>query len=112
MTTSYKNALAEVNCILNITSEEVRNKIPKSFLEFIKENMSKDYIFTFNKKEPLAKQPLMRETKAIISLIYRSYLCSPSQCKRYKIDDIIELKKQQLKLKKMYNYENLFSKKK
>lgn len=64
-----------------------------------------------NHELPLKEQLLKRETKAIISLIYRSYLCSADESKKYKIDDEIELKKYQLELNRKYSYENLFQKK-
>ena len=112
MTTEYKNALAEVDYILGITSKELLKKIPKPFLDFIKEQKTNNYQFTLNEELPLTKQPLKAETKAILSLIYRNFLCSREQSRKSKIDDIIELKKQQLELDEMYNYENLFKKNK
>lgn len=112
MTVEYQNALAEVDYILSITSEDIIKKIPKSLLDFIKTQKTKNYQFSLNDELSLVEQPLKKETRAIISLIYRSYLCSPNQSRKYKIDDIIELKKQQLKLDELYNYENLFKKNK
>lgn len=112
MTVEYKNALAEVDYILGITSEEIIKKIPKSLLDFIKAQKTKNYQFSLNDELSLVEQPLKKETRAIISLIYRSYLCSSEQSKKNKIDDIIELKKHQLKLDEMYSYENVFKKNK
>ncbi len=110
MTVEYQNALAEVEYILNITSEKITKKIPKSLLDFINKNKAENYKFYLNEELSLAEQPLRKETRAILSLIYRSYLCSPNQSKKYKIDDIIALKEQQLKLKATYNYDNIFKK--
>lgn len=112
MTVEYQNALAEVDYILGITSDDIIKKIPKSLLEFIKKQKTKNYQISLNDELSLDEQPLKKETRAIISLIYRSYLCSPNQSRKYKIDDIIELKKQQLELDEMYSYENLFKKSK
>lgn len=112
MTIEYQNALAEVDYILGITSEELLKKIPKSLLDFIKKQKNSNYQFTINEELSLAEQPLKKETKAIISLIYRSFLCSPEQSRKNKIDDLIELKKQQLKLDEIYSYDNLFKKNK
>ena len=111
MTIEYQNALAEVDYILSITSEELLKKIPKSLLDFIKKQKNNFYQFTINEELSLAEQPLKKETRAIISLIYRNYLCTTEQSKKYKIDDIIALKKQQLGLEKGYRNENLFQKK-
>lgn len=106
----YKDALAEVDYILNLVSEDMLKKIPNSFLNFIKKQKTQNYQLTIKDKIPLTEQSLKRETKAIISLIYRSYLCSADESKRYKMDDKIELKKQQLKLDEKYKYENIFKK--
>ena len=112
MKIEYQDALAEVDYILGITSEDIIKKIPKSLLEFIKKQKTKNYHFTINDELSLVEQPLRKETRAIISLIYRTYLCSPEQSKKYKIDDIIELKKRQKELEELYSYNNLFKKKK
>ena len=108
MTVEYQNALAEVEYILSIASDDIKKKIPKSFFDFIKKQKTKDYQISLNDELSLVEQPLRKETKAIISLIYRSYLCSDNQKRKYKIDDIIELKNQQIKIEKMYSYEKLF----
>lgn len=110
MTVEYQNALAEVDYILGITSEELLKKIPKSLLDFIKKHKTENYQIYLNEELSLAEQSLKKETRAILSLIYRSYLCSPNQSKKYKIDDIIALKEQQLKLKATYNYDNILKK--
>ena len=110
MTIQYQNALAEVDYILNITSEKIIKKIPKTLLDFIKKNKAEDYQFYLNEELSLVEQPLRKETRAILSLIYRNYLCSPDQRKKYEIDDIIELREQQIKLQEMYSYENIFKK--
>ena len=110
MTLEYKNSLAEVDYILSISSEEILRKIPKSLLKFIKEQKNDDYNFFVNEELPLVEQSLRKETRAILSLIYRSYLCSPEQKRKNKIDDIIELKKSQKNLDDMYSYDNLFKK--
>lgn len=110
MTIEYKNALSEVDAILNLLSEDMKNKISQSFLKFIEENKSQAYIPHFNIDLPLNEQKLMKETKIILSLIYRSYLCDIETSRKLKIDDIIEIKTKQIELNEKYSYENLFKK--
>lgn len=110
MTIEYQEAFAEVDYILGITSEELLKKIPKSLLDFIKKNKKKDYKFCINKELSLANQSLKKETKAIISLIYRNYFCSPEQSKKYKLNDLIELEEEKKRLKEKYDPNNLFKK--
>lgn len=111
MTVEYQNALAEVDKILKLMPEDLLCKISKSFLNFIEEKKSKSYVTNLDLELPLNKQNLLKETRIILSLIYRSYLCDSRQSRKLEIDDIIELKTNQLELKEKYNYENLFKKK-
>ena len=108
MTDEYKNALSEVDAVLDLLSEDMKNKIPKSFLEFVKENKSQTYSPNFDIDLPLSEQKLMQETKSILSIIYRNYLCNEETRRKLEIDDIIETKKKQVELNKKYSYENLF----
>ena len=69
----YRNSLKEVYDVLENTDVELVNKIPNKFLNFIKENMNVNYITHINPNVEISKQPLLKETEAILSLIYRSY---------------------------------------
>ena len=70
---NYKNALKEVYDILDNTDEELVLKIPKNFLEFVKENMNKEYISNIDYNVEIDKQNLLPETEAILAQIYNSY---------------------------------------
>ena len=110
MTIEYQNALAEVEAILKLMPKDMLNKIPNSFLNFIEQKKSKSYIPNLNMELSLNEQILLNETRAILSLIYRSYLCNTEEKRKPKIDDSIELAKKQIELNKKYSYENLFKK--
>ena len=69
----YKNSFKEVYDILENTEEDLLSKIPNSFMNFIKNNMNVDYKTSINLNETIDKQHLLKETEAILSLIYRSY---------------------------------------
>lgn len=70
---NYKNALKEVYDILQNTDEELIQKIPQKFLNFVKENMNQEYISNIDYNAEIDKQKLLPETEAILSLIYKSY---------------------------------------
>lgn len=110
MTTTYKNALAEVDTILKLMSKNLLNKIPNLFLNFIEQKKSKSYITNLNFEKSLNEQNLLKETRTILSLIYRSYLCDDKTRKKLTITDNIELKRKQNENNKKYAYENLFNK--
>ncbi len=81
MKLEYKKALFEVYKILENTDKETREKIPKRFINFIKENMDENHEFKLEEKKELINQNLMLETKQIIALIYRDYLCDEKERK-------------------------------
>lgn len=110
MNIEYRNALKEVDVVLNLLSEDMKNKIPQSFLKFIEENKSDEYTPYLDMNLSLSKQKLMKVTMVILSLVYRDYLCSSSQKRRLEIEDIVELKKNEMELNSKYSYDNLFKK--
>ena len=99
----YQNALAEVSTILPLLPKDLLEKIPKSLLNFIEQKRSKSYMLDVNLEKTLSEQNLLKETRIILSLLYRSYLCDPEQSRKLKIEDEIEVNKK-------YSYENLFKK--
>jgi hypothetical protein len=50
-------------------------KIPKDIINVIRKNRIKNYDVNINPYVPLNKQELKEETKAILSLLYRKFLC-------------------------------------
>ena len=110
MMDEYKNALSEVNAVLNLSSEDIKNKISQSFFKFVNKNKSETYRPDFDMDLPLEEQKLMKETKVILSLIYRNYLCDENTKRKLEIDDIIEIRTKQMELEQKYSYENLFKK--
>ena len=71
----YK-AAKEFNCILENSSNEVVEKIPKKFRNFLKSIEDKDYIFNYDKTKKLNDQNLKSETRDIIAMVYRKYICN------------------------------------
>ena len=69
----YKNAFKEVYEILQNTQEELIQKIPSKFIDFLQNNMNKDYPTNINSNVTIDKQSILPETEDILSLIYRSY---------------------------------------
>ncbi len=66
-------AYKEVFDILEHLDKKLYEKIPNKFIEFIKTNMDKEYIPKINYNKSIVNQPLMKETKVVLSLIYRNY---------------------------------------
>ena len=107
MEEKYTKAFKEVYIILNKVSKEEYNKIPKSFLNFIEENMHKDYTpqIYFNE---YFEETVLEETLLLLALIYRDYIISKEER-----ETLIKNEEKQLKeLEESYSVENLFKKKK
>ncbi len=76
MTEAYKEAFTEVNEILKYLNKDLLKKIPKEFIDNIKENMSTTYISKYDNTKGINEQNLKQETRAILSVIYRDYICN------------------------------------
>ena len=70
---NYRNAFKEVYEILKNTDEKLLEKIPESFSKFIADNMNKNFKTNVKFDEPIDRQDILKETEAILALIYRSY---------------------------------------
>ena len=107
MDEKYSKAFKEVYIILNKSSKEELNKIPKSFVEFIEKNMDTDYNPQINFNENF-ENSVLEETLLILALIYRDYLIPEEERKIL----IQEEEKQLEELKESYSVEKLFKKRK
>lgn len=105
----YANSFMEVYCILQNTEKELVNKIPLKFVNFLKHNMNSNYMPNIKTNIPIDKQNILKETEAILSLIYRSYWTTDEEKKKFAISDkktCIDneiLKKENYKGKDIYN---------
>lgn len=90
---TYPNALKEVSDILENTDEELLNRLPENFIEFIHENMNKFYKSNIDFNVDIDKQNLLYETSAILSLIYRSYWATDEEKKYLAEKDLVKQSK-------------------
>lgn len=74
MDQNYEMALSEVDEILNYTDEELVKKIPIQLRILISNNKNKEYKPNIDRTRPISEQELLKETKAILSLLFRSLL--------------------------------------
>ena len=109
MKREYEEAFVEVDEILKIMPIELSSKIPAKLRKTISENKAKDY--TIKIQEPLEKQPLKKETRVILGLIYRDFLCMPEERERLQLKDSEELKKIEQEMKEQYDVDRMFEKK-
>ena len=111
MTVAYKEALVELLEILKYTDQEDVNKIPKKLLVFFRKNASTTYKFKIDENVEIKNLKLKKETKGLLTMIYRNYWCSAEE--RTKYDKLLQnnQKKFDDALREKYNPDKIFEKK-
>lgn len=104
----YRNSFKEVYDILQNTEDELIEKIPNTFINFIKENMNVDYKTNIRKDIEIDKQKLLKETEAILSLIYRSYWANNEEKKEFAIKDEQEHNENEKRKKEEYQGKDIY----
>ena len=98
----------DISIIIKMMPEEMRNKLSKKFIEFIENNKSTNYNSNINPEIPLKEQELRQETKEMLGIIYRDYLCSKEERARLIREEKIELEHIEEEKRKQYDPNNIF----
>ena len=111
MTNNLKQAMYEVNIILDNTDKNLIKRIPQKILKTIKEKAKKEKEFVYDKNKKLKDQEITDLTRGIIALIYKDYFCNQEQ--RNKYNNYYLKTKEQLELEKnkKYSVDKIFQKK-
>ena len=110
MNDNYPKAYKEVYEVLKYIPEEDFNKLPKDLIDTIENNMDKDYEYIIQDSVEFEEQPMLRETKAILAVIYRDYWADEIQKERIINKQKCDIQKEEEEKKKIYDYNNLFPK--
>lgn len=126
-----KLAFAETYDIIKHSNKEIQNKIPSRFINILDRFKKSNYISEFDYSKNLENQNITYETKIILGIIYRDYLCDnrrkeelmryesqlleqieKEKQKKYSSDDLFKNKKysNEIQAMQVYKEENLFSK--
>ena len=108
MTIEYKQSLSELNKILHYMDGSYFNKLPEKFIKFVENNMDKDYRPNISENIPISEQEVKKDTKVLLSLLYRNYWCDEEEKERLKQEDIIKKIKYEKELREKYNPDNIF----
>lgn len=110
VTKELSEAAVEFNCILDNLSQDVLNKIPIKFIDFMKNIASTTYKFEYDITKKLNEQNLKPETRGLISLVYSDYICDNKEKEEYinKCQNYLKIKEEVAREK--YNSNNLFKK--
>ena len=110
MKEEYKKAFSEIEQIIELMPKGLQNKIPSKFKNII--SSEKSQMYKPNIKEPFEECEIMYETKIILSVIYRDFLCSESERAEIKLRDSQKLKEYEDDLRKKYNPDYIFKNRK
>ena len=105
----YMDAFSEVDAIIKIMPSNLVNKIPLKLQQLINEYKNDKYKPLI--EEPIENYELMDESKIILSLIYRDFLCSNEEKEILKIRDSEKLKEEEQQLREKYNPDDIFKNK-
>ena len=83
VTKELSEVAVEFNRILEYTSEDLKNKIPKKFLDFLQSIQSETYKFEYDKTKKLDEQKLKPKTRGLIALVYQDYICNDAEKEEY-----------------------------
>lgn len=112
MTLEYKQSLTELNMIIHYMDIEYLKKIPEKFIDFIVENMDSNYAPNISKNIPLNEQVLKKDTKVLLSLLYRMYWCDNETKKELIKNDLISKEIYEKEQREKYNPNDIFKNKK
>lgn len=106
MREEYLKAFSEVEQIIKLMPESLQKKIPDRFKNIISTEKLQAYIS--NIKEPFEKCNIMEETKIVLAVIYRDFLCGEEEKKEIKLKDSQKLMEYEEELREKYNTDNIF----
>lgn len=101
---AYKIAFSEVFFLINKMQEENKNKISKNFISFLENNKDNSYVVP-NNISLNNPDSLKRETKIVLSIIYRNYFISEEEKEKKEKED-------KKIINEIYSYDNIFKDKK
>ena len=80
--TDLEHAFSEVYQILLYTPNSIQMMIPLRFMKLLRENMDSTWRSNVDFSKNLSDMDLLRDTRVLLSLIYRDFLCSPEERKK------------------------------
>ncbi len=104
-------AITEILEILKNVDNDLIEKLPQKFKDFLQENKSETYNPEFDCMKDLKDLKLKEETKNLLGIMYMNYWSEPEERKEYvKLLNENQIK-YNLEIEQKYNPDNLFKKK-
>ncbi len=104
----YHKAFKELSEIIKFFPKNEYRKIPKSFIDFIEENMDNSYEYMVEHIDDFQNQEMLDETKILLSIVYRDFIASKEEKKQIIKMEKNELLQEEKRIREKYNPDNLF----
>ena len=83
-----KQSFSDISIIIKMMSPYMQSRISNKFIQFIEENKDPSYHSSIDVTQPLENQNLSHNTKVLLALIYRDFLCSKTERKNFILKQI------------------------
>ena len=104
----YKKIYRELYEVIDILSENEKDKISTELIDNIRQNMDNEYSFKIDKNKSLLEQNLLPQTQAMLIKLYEKYLCSEEEKEKWNLyDKMCYAKLQKMKVEKYSGYSNI-----
>lgn len=88
-----RQAFAEVYLLIEHFDSSIKRLIPKSFVMYLYDNMDAAWRGRVDFSKELNDMELLKETRVLLSLIYRDFVCTDEERKELVEADRLELEK-------------------
>lgn len=107
---NYKNALVEVESVLNCLKYEDYCKIPKEIIDAIEINKNEHYIFEYDENLDFKDWELIPEARAILYNLFKKYLATNEQRQYFLEKEKLEIMQLEQEKNKKYSSNIVFKK--
>lgn len=108
----YPKVFKELREIMNFFPKNEYNKIPKTFISFVEENMDNNYEYIVEHVDDFQNQKMLNETKVLLSIIYKDFIASNEERKQIIKMEKDELLQDEKIIREKYNPDKLFKNRK
>jgi len=103
-----KRAFAEVYDIIQHSEKGIKEKISPKFINILENNMDRSQTVNIDYNKELREPNILHETKIILGIIYRDYLCSTAEREQLIKDENELYNKIEKAKQEKYSVDNLF----
>lgn len=104
----YKQAFSEALEVLKHSTQEIKERIPEKFIDFLNKNKDNNNSVQIDFTKNNWENELKQETRVILALMYRDYIVSPDKREELIKQEIEEELIHEKELKEKYSADKIF----